>query len=58
MQLFALVLIMFTPDPGQLAHADVVVIDHLTQEDCMAELAGRDTEDPIGVWACTLDYDF
>jgi len=57
-QLFALVLIMFTPVEGELARADVVVIDRLTAEDCMTELAGRDLEDTIGAWACTLDYDY
>lgn len=55
--LFALVFIVFAPsDHG--AHADLTVIDHLNAEDCMAELASRDVEEDLGVWACTPDYDY
>jgi len=57
-KVFALVLIMLQPQPSGLPKSDIVVIDRLSEEDCMLQLHNRDTEDTIGLWACTLDYDF
>ena len=57
-KVFALVLIMLQPQPSGLPTSDIVVIDRLSEEDCMVQLRGRNTEDTLGIWACTLDYDF
>lgn len=52
--LYALVVIFFTGH----GHANVHVVDHLNAEDCIEAISQHSTEDEIGVWACTLDYDF
>jgi len=57
--LFALVVIFFIPaNDGEPAKTTLHVVDRLNAEDCIAALSQHSTEDEVGVWGCTLDYDY
>jgi len=59
---FAFILTIFmSSNDGTLAKADVHVLDRgLTAEDCMSLLEAQDAdkERTIGIYSCSLDYDF
>ena len=58
---FAFILTIFMAQDDGLAKADVHVLDRgLTAEDCIGLLEAQDAdkERTIGIYSCSLDYDY